>query len=178
MQHPGQAVRLRSSARTHTGRVRDNNEDNVHLWAQNDRLVVATVADGMGGAVAGEEASRIAVEAIRSGLANFNNNHPDAYETIDDDTIIAQLKYAIRNGNNNIIEYANMHPEMKGMGTTLTMAFIRGTQAIIGHVGDSRAYLVDGNDGHVIQITADHCVPRRLQTLPCNVRTPMMQVSR
>ena len=52
MQHPGQAIRLRSSARTNTGRVRDNNEDRIHLWEHGDQVVLAIVADGMGGAVA------------------------------------------------------------------------------------------------------------------------------
>lgn len=156
MHHPEQLIRLRSSACTHTGRVRENNEDSIHIWAQNDHIVVATVADGMGGAVAGEEASRIVVEAINDGLVSIDENYPNAYEDLEDDDVISRLKSAIRSGNSNIINYAIKHPELKGMGTTVTMAFMRGTQAIIGHVGDSRAYLVDGADGHVMQITADH----------------------
>ena len=60
MQYPEQGIRLRSSARTSTGQVRENNEDNIHLWTHNN-FVLAIVADGMGGAAAGEEASRIAV---------------------------------------------------------------------------------------------------------------------
>jgi protein phosphatase len=47
-------------------------------------------------------------------------------------------------------------PEMRGMGTTVTLAFVRGTYVIIAHVGDSRAYLVDGDDHHITQITSDH----------------------
>ena len=52
MENPQQEIRLRSSARTSTGQVRENNEDNIHLWTRDD-FVLAVVADGMGGAAAG-----------------------------------------------------------------------------------------------------------------------------
>ena len=70
MQKPEHGISLRSSARTSTGQVRQNNEDSIHLWAGDD-FVLAIIADGMGGAAAGEEASRIAVETIKAG---FNPN--------------------------------------------------------------------------------------------------------
>jgi protein phosphatase len=136
--------------------MRDNNEDSIHLWSHGDHLVLAVVADGMGGAVAGEEASRIAVDTIKAGLTNNGLMHPDGYYVMDEDTLIKQLKTTVRNANNNIIDQAQKRPELKGMGTTVTLAFIRSTHVIIGHVGDSRAYLVDGGDGHIMQVTSDH----------------------
>jgi len=153
---PGRGIRLRCSGRSETEQMRDNNEDSIHLWSHGEHMALAVVADGMGGAVAGEEASRIAVETITAGLTTNELMHPDGYHVMDEDTLIKQLKTTIRNANNNIIDQAQKRPELKGMGTTITLAFIRNTHAIIGHVGDSRAYLVDGSDGHIMQVTSDH----------------------
>lgn len=154
MQKPEQTIRLRGSARTNTGKVRDNNEDNVHFWTSKDYIALAVVADGMGGAVAGEEASRIAIESIQEGLTH---KEPDTfYETLSAEHLTDNLKHVIREANLNIVDLASAQPELKGMGTTVTLAFIRDSQVVIGHVGDSRAYLVDGADGHIEQITSDH----------------------
>lgn len=155
MHNPGYGIRLRGFARTSTGKVRDNNEDNVHLWIRDDRVLLAVVADGMGGAVAGEEASRIAVEAIQEGMTDFSHN-PDSYDTMDNQDVIDRLKTSIYSANVNIVDQASAHPELKGMGTTITLAFMRNDHVIIGHVGDSRAYLVDGHETHIHQITSDH----------------------
>lgn len=152
MPNPEQGIRLRSSARTSVGQVRENNEDNIHLWTRDD-FVLAIVADGMGGAAAGEEASRIAVESIKSGFNIRENRGPESYE---DATLTEKLRDAIQSANARIVEKATISPEMRGMGTTVTMAFVRGTYAIVAHVGDSRAYLVDGEDRSITQITSDH----------------------
>src|SRR5690606_23218500 len=58
--------------------------------------------------------------------------------------------------NANIVQRAARDPELRGMGTTMTLAFVRGDRSIIAHVGDSRAYLVDGYTRRISQITADH----------------------
>lgn len=155
MGEPGQQIRLRSSARTSNGKVRENNEDSIHLWTQPIQ-VFAIVADGMGGAAAGEEASRLAVEAIREGLGEALTPVGDLNGLMDEDAVTETMRQAIRGANLMIVQKAERHPELKGMGTTVTMAFIRNTYAIIGHVGDSRAYLIDGQDGHIIQVTSDH----------------------
>jgi PPM family protein phosphatase len=155
MENPQQGIRLRSSARTSTGQVRENNEDNIHLWTRDD-FVLAVVADGMGGAAAGEEASRIAVETIKTGLALRDQHPPDNLEQIEDATLTESLREAIQTANLSIVEKAATSPEMRGMGTTVTLAFVRGTYAIVAHVGDSRAYLVDGDDQTITQITSDH----------------------
>jgi PPM family protein phosphatase len=156
MMDPARGIRLRSSARTNTGKVRDNNEDNIHLWTS-DQTALAIVADGMGGAAAGEEASRIAVEMIQEGLIDATTGgKAELLVEEDDDSLTDRMKLAIRSANMSIVQKADRHPEFKGMGTTVTMALVRNTHAVIGHVGDSRAYLIDGQDGHIIQVTSDH----------------------
>lgn len=148
-------IRLRSSARTSMGQVRENNEDNVHLWSRDD-FVLAVVADGMGGAAAGEEASRLAVEAIQEGMSMRDNASADAFGTMDENTLAEKLSDTIQTANEHIMERATAQPELKGMGTTVTLALVRSNHTIVAHVGDSRAYLIDGYDHSISQITADH----------------------
>jgi len=157
MQHPGQAIRLRSSARTNTGRVREINEDSIRLWEQGDQMVLAIVADGMGGAAAGEEASRIAVETIQLGLLGHpDGSSPTHYLQMNEYDLSSLIKEVIRSANTDIVGHASDQPELKGMGTTVTMALVRDTHVIVGHVGDSRAYIVSGKNGHIAQVTSDH----------------------
>lgn len=151
----GQGIRLRSSARTSMGQVRENNEDHVHLWTRDD-FVLAVVADGMGGAVAGEEASRVAVEAIQEGLSIRDTGGAEAFGDMDEDMLAEKLSDAIQTANDHIMQRAAASPELKGMGTTVTLALVRNNHTIVAHVGDSRAYLIDGVDHTISQITADH----------------------
>lgn len=153
---PGHSIRLRGSALTNTGKVRDNNEDSVHLWVGNSQIMLAVVADGMGGAVAGEEASRIAIEAIQTGLTQNGAYPPEKYYKMPQEKLVSHLTEAIRTANINIVDQAKRFPELKGMGTTVTLALIIDTDVVVGHVGDSRAYLVDGHSGDIDQITSDH----------------------
>ncbi len=155
MYRPGRRIRLRSSARSDRGRVRQNNEDNVHLWDA-DTSVLAVVADGMGGAVAGEEASRIAIETVQDKLITEYYRSPADYSSYDSEDLADLLGDAVREANQNIIDKAVAIPEFKGMGTTITMAFARYNDVILAHVGDSRAYYVDASDRSISQITADH----------------------
>lgn len=148
-------MRLRSAARTDVGRIRENNEDSVRLWAS-DRYALAIVADGMGGAAAGEEASRIAVEAVEARLVTAEHRDRDFLETVTDAAILDKLQEAIRTGNASILQRVSQQPELKGMGTTATLAFVRAGRALIAHVGDSRAYLFDRRAGRIQQLTADH----------------------
>jgi protein phosphatase len=155
MDRPGHGIRLRSSARSDRGRVRQNNEDNVHLWP-GETNVLAVVADGMGGAVAGEEASRITVETIQEKLKSEKYRKPSDYEDYDAEQLGELLRESVKQANRNIMARAVDSPELKGMGTTVTMAFARGSQVILAHVGDSRAYYVDGDMHDIEQITTDH----------------------
>ena len=155
MSSSGDGIRLRSSARTSVGQVRENNEDSVHLWS-GDAYVLAVVADGMGGAAAGEEASQIAIEAIQAGMPLHRQNNQDPLEQLSDDYITEKLSKAIQDANISIIKRAVEDPGMHGMGTTVTLAFVRGNRVIVAHVGDSRAYRVRKDDASITQITSDH----------------------
>jgi protein phosphatase len=155
MPESGGGVRLHSSARTSVGQVRENNEDSVHLWSD-DEFVLAVVADGMGGAAAGEEASQLAIEAIQAGMPLHTLNGQQTLKSLSDDRVTDRLSTAIQQANLNIIERAVEEPGMHGMGTTVTLAFVRGKRAIVAHVGDSRAYRVHESEPKITQITSDH----------------------
>ncbi len=111
------------------GCVRQNNED-CYLISPNDRVYI--VADGMGGAQAGEHASKLAVETVASVI--HNSALPDG-ET---------LFEAFREANLRVMKAAASDPELEGMGTTLVAALESGPELLIASVGDSRAYVYNG----------------------------------
>ncbi len=156
MSNPGHAMRLRGSARTSVGQVRENNEDHIHLRT-GDGFMLALVADGMGGAAAGEEASRIAVEIIDVDLVPADQ--PDSQQqmsTMPEDMLKFRLRHAIQKANLSIMRRAIEDPEMRGMGTTVTLALLRGSSVLVAHVGDSRAYQISASEHAIEQITSDH----------------------
>lgn len=122
---------------SHTGRVRENNEDAIHPKEDgrtSDPLLVG-VADGLGGARYGEVASRIAMDT--------------AVETR------SRPWRRVRAANTAILDAVLREPQFVGMGTTLTLAMLDPVGSIeLGHVGDSRAYLLRG--GRLIRLTVDH----------------------
>jgi serine/threonine protein phosphatase PrpC len=123
-------------AKTDTGRQRRDNEDCVLA-----RPPVFVVADGMGGAQAGEVAAGLAVEAFAQGLGGSG-------------TAEQRLASTAREANRRIFELASSQRERAGMGTTLTAAYLDDSQLAIAHVGDSRAYLF--RDGTLQRLTQDH----------------------
>src|SRR5262249_8943016 len=108
-----------------------------------ERGALLMVADGMGGAAAGEVASEMAVTTLREELAQSANAR----------AIGLRLKEAVENVNWRIWDHAQQKPELRGMGTTLTAAIISNGLAYIAQVGDSRAYLLRGEN--FTQITKD-----------------------
>ena len=144
-----------ASARTSVGQVRENNEDSVRLWAH-DGWALGVVADGMGGAAAGEEASRLAVQAVERLVPLPGLVEDSELAALTDSDVEDALEAAIRAGNQDILNLARRSPNMRGMGTTITAAFVRGNRCIIAHVGDSRAYLVPPHPAQIQQITSDH----------------------
>lgn len=144
----------RAAALSSVGQVRENNEDRVGIWARHG-VVLALVADGMGGAVAGEEASRLVLEAVQADFLGEARGSETLAE-ISEEEISDKLRAVVRRANRAVLQRANQNPEFQGMGTTMTLAFVRGNRVLVAHVGDSRAYLVDGKENWINQITDDH----------------------
>ena len=125
---------------TSVGHVRETNEDSLFPNAdgQGHGPTVVAIADGMGGAVAGEVASRLAIEAATA---------------VDDGLARAR----VADGNRAVIEATEKDVSLAGMGTTLTLGIFHPDGSLeLAHVGDSRAYLLRG--GQLDQITTDHTV--------------------
>jgi serine/threonine protein phosphatase PrpC len=125
-----------------TGRRRRRNEDNYVVAPP-----LFAVADGMGGAQAGEVASQLAASALEGG----DSDGLDGTERID---------ALIQEANRRIYDRASSDPSASGMGTTMTVALVEGMTVAIGHVGDSRAYLVRGEQ--MEQLTEDHSLVNEL----------------
>lgn len=124
---------------THVGKVRYNNEDALTVIEPETYVV----ADGMGGAQAGEVASQMLIDTVKS----FLSKTPRTW----DEKILAQ---AILLANDKILNTARRHEEYQGMGTTATILSLEGKQSYFAHVGDSRLYLLRGDTFE--QITEDH----------------------
>jgi PPM family protein phosphatase len=134
-------MKLLTTALTDVGRVRAANEDSFVI---DDTAGVFAVADGMGGHQAGEVASATAIDALRTGLADGR-----------------PIDEAIVDANTAVVARASEDPGLRGMGTTLTAAVVGDDQVlVIGHVGDSRAYLLRAGD--LERLTADHSVVAEL----------------
>ena len=128
---------LRYIARSDRGLVRANNEDSFYAGPR-----LLALADGMGGHAAGEVASQLVIQALR---------------TLDDDEpggdLLAALDRATHRGNAAIAEQVERSPDLDGMGTTLTAILFAGSRIGLAHIGDSRGYLF--RDGELTQITRD-----------------------
>jgi len=163
------ATHVRVAARTDVGKVRKKNEDallvadlDVHvaspaLPARLDvgpRGLVLAVADGMGGADAGDVAATLALEDIRRVLDAPPAGVPPA----------ALMNHAILHAHRSVRAASEgRQAEKMRMGTTLTAVYLEGREAIIGHVGDSRAYLIRA--GNIVPITHDQTVVQQLQDM-------------
>ncbi|HUE86922.1 MAG TPA: PP2C family serine/threonine-protein phosphatase [Vicinamibacterales bacterium] len=164
--------RVKSFGLTHPGRVRTSNEDQfliaelaktMRVWQTSlpeakvqrgeERGNMFLVADGMGGHQAGERASELAVLAIEQFTLNtfkwfFGSSAPDAQR------VLSQFQAALRQADAQIMEQAAEDPTLRGMGTTVTMAYQLDVQLCVVHVGDSRAYI--HRDDTLYQLTEDH----------------------
>src|SRR5260221_10680549 len=109
----------------------------------------------MGGAAAGEEASRLTVEAIQADFLGEPRGSQDL-QVLSESDLRSRLTDSVLDANKAVIDRSDYEPSLKGMGTTSTLALIRGNRALIAHVGDSRAYLIDGQEGWINQVTDDH----------------------
>ncbi|UCD84763.1 MAG: Stp1/IreP family PP2C-type Ser/Thr phosphatase [Deltaproteobacteria bacterium] len=147
-------MKVISDGMTHIGMVRTRNEDHFIV---NDELSLYIVADGMGGHVGGEEASRIAIETVEQVITRLKNNPDDTLPYTYEEKIAPParaLKYSVRLASDKIYQKARQSPEYRGMGTTVTALWLEGGGAHIAHVGDCRGYLL--RDGKIEQLTEDH----------------------
>ena len=169
---PSAPVRVSLFAKTDLGKTRDHNEDcfivadlstketsllphvRDHVVGPKGSLMM--VADGMGGAAAGEVASDMATRVVYDHLittwAEDEESTPQRFAY--------RLKEAVEEANQKIHGYAKEHPEVKGMGTTTTAVGVLANHLYLTQVGDSRAYLV--RQGAAIQLTKDQSLMQRL----------------
>ncbi|MDA8141392.1 MAG: Stp1/IreP family PP2C-type Ser/Thr phosphatase [Desulfobacteraceae bacterium] len=128
---------------TDVGRIRSNNEDAFMI---NPEVGYCLVADGMGGAAAGEMASQIfaqtAVELFQSGATSSEQD------------LVERVQSTFQEANDRILDHADKHPEHKGMGCTAELLAFTATGFVIGHMGDSRTYRL--RQGNLKQLTKDH----------------------
>jgi serine/threonine protein phosphatase PrpC len=146
-----------SAARTDPGVLRSANEDRYLMGTERGVFVVA---DGMGGHAAGEVASEMAVRIISHEIGSLH--------TLSKGKASARVRAAIRTANHVILERSLWEDDERGMGTTATVLALMPGRYLIGHVGDSRAYLLRRGELH--QITRDHSYVQEL--VDAGVLTP------
>jgi serine/threonine protein phosphatase PrpC len=165
-------VQVSVFGKTDLGRSRDHNEDtflvadlstgNASLQPEvrshevGPRGSLFMVADGMGGAAAGELASEMAADLIYRHLSTAWAEDPSPTAG----QFAFRMKEAVELANQQIYAYAKEHPEVRGMGTTVTAAGVFGDDLYLTQIGDSRGYLV--RNGEAIQLTRDQSLMQRL----------------
>lgn len=141
---------------TDVGVVRDHNEDCAFMEPAQGFFIVA---DGMGGHAAGEVASAMAVETVRTTLEGAKSEI-QAFKKSPSDAgrrgIVALLQNAVLQAHQAVFQRGQTESDKQGMGTTLDVVLVAGAEAFVAHVGDSRTYLV--REGKSSQITTDHTV--------------------
>ena len=141
------------------GMVREHNEDCFLTVPENG---IAILADGMGGHLAGEVASAMAIDQVTHSLLNtFANTRRNLPDTRDGESFdSAALVHAIKAANSAIFAASMNQPEQAGMGTTIVVATFHDNLITVAHVGDSRLYRY--RDGALDQITQDHSMVQEL----------------
>lgn len=139
---------LRSAASTHVGMRREKNEDRYALVPE---LGLYLVADGMGGHIGGQVASRLACEAALGAVETLQGAAVSPAE---------RLRHAVAHANREILAATRNDPSLEGMGTTFVALLFSGKRLALAHVGDSRAYLYRGE--RLRALTDDHSIVAEL----------------
>lgn len=166
-------VTIKAAANTDIGCTRKNNQD---AFGADAGMMLYVVCDGMGGAVGGEVASRVAVDAfLESCKATLSAGVPAKSRPSPE----RALYQAAAAANAAVMARVTAQPELRGMGSTLVAAHVEGRRLHLVHVGDSRAYLV--RNGECAQLTVDHSyieeqVSRGLMTRETANVSPMQSV--
>ena len=165
-------VQVSVFAKTDLGRTRDHNEDTflvadlsageaslmprVQHHTVGPRGSLFMVADGMGGAAAGELASQMAADAIYEYMTQVWTSDDEATA----ERFATRMREAVEHANAALYAYAAEHSEVRGMGTTVTAAGVIGAELFLAQIGDSRGYLI--RSGQAIQLTRDQSLMQRL----------------
>jgi PPM family protein phosphatase len=144
---------MRTAGRTDIGRIRSVNEDRAAILPEWNGMVAAVVADGMGGHQAGDIASQMAIEKIQEELSRL----PD--DATPDERMTA-VKLAVEAANQDVYRHASEREQFHGMGTTVVVTVATPDRLVIGHIGDSRAYLAAAD--RFVQLTEDHSLVNEL----------------
>ena len=154
-------IAIRATGQSDVGKKRTSNEDSYAVKPDHGLFIVA---DGMGGHAAGEVASHLAVESIERHISGSQpHEEPTLPASLQGPPPPEEAKLAfparrvlnsIRLANQEIVRAVRRDHSMRGMGTTVVMAYVCGSRAYIGSVGDSRAYLTRGTE--ILQLTSDH----------------------
>lgn len=139
--------------KTDVGKRRAVNQDNFIVKKYSSDVLFAVVCDGMGGARGGNIASSLAIETFADILNECEKLHPSFFGMSEED-ILDLLSEATTEANRAVFKLASNDPSLSGMGTTLVGCIISGEHSYIVNVGDSRLYIVQGED--ISQITHDH----------------------
>lgn len=140
-------------SKTDKGPVRHSNQDTFVTGTLSDNTVYTAVCDGMGGAKAGNIASETAARSISEYIRNSYREGLDSY------SLEKLLKNAIESANMEVYDLSLKREDLSGMGTTVVVSIVSGNNAVIAHVGDSRAYIAGEN---LVQITKDHSIVQDL----------------
>jgi serine/threonine protein phosphatase PrpC len=165
------SIQVSVSALSDAGQTRQHNEDRFlianlttrdmlgvgqHRYQLGPQGSLLMVADGMGGAAAGERASQMAADLIYEQLAmgwcSEQNPNPELF--------IVRVREAVERANRRIYDASQSQPDLMGMGTTATIAGLLGTRLLLSQVGDSRAYVI--RDGVAVQMTRDQSLVQHL----------------
>lgn len=145
---------MKMKALTDVGMHRKNNEDSFCV-GESKCGIFAVVADGMGGHLAGEVASAMAVEVLSEAFENLEYNSEEEF--------FGRIRAAFEDVNRKIYKYAENNSKVLGMGTTAVCAFICGDKLFVANVGDSRAYIIDKDS--IRQLSKDHSYVQQLVDL-------------
>lgn len=132
------------AAYSQTGIKHEKNQDSYYI-KHDKKSGIFIVADGMGGHAAGDVASRIAVEHVTANLIKITEKN---------------IHDVIEIANSKILDEAKLSAAYEGMGTTITMCCVDGKEALIAHIGDSRAYIVE--EGNIFLATHDHSLVQQM----------------
>lgn len=146
---------MKSFCMTDTGKVREHNEDSVIVVRNKNNDYLLAVADGMGGHSAGEVASSIAISYL-------GKHFQETFIDMDKEKAIEWLRTSTTEINRMILNYADEHPESKGMGSTLVVGICTKYYILFGNIGDSSGFAMKNNKLH--KVTYDHTLVNLLVT--------------